>query len=145
MKKPFNPDVEILHYCEHICNSHTQVQRTNKDTGTWYWDYPAMAAICHDCSCREKRASYSHRPNSNEYNTVLKKSFQAIGMIGKKPNLPGKRYPIGNCAEQHAANFYMNQCGEGDLKNLFFSKAMRPRTKEVFPYCDNCKDVFPNL
>ena len=93
MKKPFNPDVEILHYCEHICNSHTQVQRTNKDTGTWYRDYPAMATICHDRSCREKRASYSHRPNSNEYNTVLKKILSGYWNDWKETKFARKEIP----------------------------------------------------
>lgn len=145
MKKPFNPDEEILHYCEHICNAHVQTLRLNKDTGTWYWDYPATAAICHDRGRSMKKSSYSHRPKSNEFHQVLDRKLRVLGEIGKQPKIPGKRYPIGNCAEQHAANSFMKQYGENDLNNLYFSKAMRPRTKEVFDYCDNCKDTFPNL
>ena len=57
----------------------------------------------------------------------------------------GRRYIIGNCAEQHAANIYMKDFKENNLGNLYFSKAMRPRTKQIFEYCDNCKDTFPNL
>ena len=104
-----------------------------------------MAAICHNRDCTVKRASYSHRPNNEEYHHVLKNKLQLLDEIGKKPGIPGTRYPIGNCAEQHAANIYMKQCGANDLNDLYFSMAMRPRTKEVFDYCDNCKDTFPNL
>lgn len=145
MKRPFNPDIEILHYCEHICNAQIQTKRCNNKTGTWYWDYPAMAAICHDRGRCLKRASYSHRPQSNEFHPVLGSKLRTLGEIGKKPSIQGKRYPLGNCAEQHAANIFMKQCGENDLNNLYFSKAMRPRTKEVFDYCDNCKNTFPTL
>ena len=146
MRRPFSPDEEILHYCEHIMNVHKQVLRLNKKTGTWYWDYPAMAAICHDSGCYVKRASYSHFPQKNEYHRVLKQKLQELGGdIGERSNKPGWRFVIGNCAEQHAANIFMKQCEEDDLNNLYFSVPMRPRTKQTFPYCENCKDTFPNL
>ena len=145
MKRPFNPQEEIIHYCEHIMNAHVQTLRRNQDTGTWFWDYPAMAAICHDRRCYSKRASYSHYPQKREFHPVLEKKLLALGAIGERSNKSGIRYIIGNCAEQHAANIYMKQCKEDDLNNLYFSKAMRPRTKQVFAYCDNCKDTFPNL
>lgn len=145
MKRPFNPDKEILNYCKHICNAHVQVLRQNHDTKIWYWGYPAVAAICHDEGCILKRSSYSHHPVESEYNNVLKKKLSKLGKIGKRCKKPGKRNVIGNCAEQHAANLYMKQYGEKNLNNLFFTKALRPRTKQKIPYCDNCKDTFPNI
>ncbi len=145
MKKPFNPDKEVLHYCEHICNAHIQVLRKDYKNKTWYWDYPAMAAICHDEDCYKKRGSYAHYPQKDEFHPVLEKKLRELGDIGTHCNRPGIRYIIGNCAEQHAANIYMKQLNENDLEHLYFSKAMRPRTKQVFEYCDNCKDTFPNL
>ena len=145
MKTPFDPDEEIMHYCEHICHAHIQVLRQDKKYKTWYWDYPAMAAICHDVGCNVKRASFSHHPESNEFHHVLEYKFRLLGTIGKGCSKPGKRYVIGNCAEQHAANIFMKQCHEDNLRNLYFSKAMRPRTKQVIKYCENCKDTFPNL
>lgn len=145
MKTPFNPNVEILHYCEHIMNAHIQTLRLNKNTESWYWDYPAMAAICHDRGCIRKRSSYSHYPKKDEFHYVLEAKLRKLGEIGERSKKPGKRYIIGNCAEQHAANIYMKEFNESNLYNLFFSKAMRPRTKQVFAYCDNCKDTFPNL
>ena len=146
MRHPFDPEEEIFHYCEHIMNHHIQTVRSNKrNGGTWYWDYPAMAAICHDESCYVKRPSYSHYPKKDEFHPVLRDQLQTLGEIGGHCNRPGRRYIIGNCAEQHAANKFMKQCEEDDLNRLYFSKAMRPRTKQVFEYCDNCKDTFPNL
>ena len=145
MRQPFNPDVEILHYCEHICNAHIQTVRMNHKTGTWFWDYPAMAAICYNHDCLIKRASYSHRPQNGEFHQALEYRLLTLGVIGRTPQLPGKRYPLGNCAEQHAASNYMKHLGVNNLNDLYFSKAMRPRTKEVFNYCDNCKDIFPNI
>lgn len=145
MRHPFNPSVEIVHYCEHICNAHIQTLRYDYKKRVRFWDYPAMAAICHDIACMKKRASYSHRPQKDEFHPALQKALLCLGEIGEKCKRPGNRYPIGNCAEQHAANIYMKQCEEKDLSKLFFSVAMRPRTKQIFEYCDNCKDVFPNL
>ena len=57
MKRPFDPEEEILHYCEHICNKHIQTRRNNKDTGTWYWDYPA----------RVTRGRFSDHLGNNEH------------------------------------------------------------------------------
>lgn len=145
MKTPFNPDVEIIHYCEHIMNAHIQTLRLNMNTGTWYWDYPAMAVICHDRGCNVKRSSYSHYPKKIEFHPVLEVKLLELGSIGERGKKRGKRYIIGNCAEQHAANIFMKKYNENNLNNLFFSKAMRPRTKQVFAYCDNCRDTFPNL
>lgn len=145
MKIPFNPDDEIRIYCEHIMHAHIQTLRLNKDTGTWYWDYPAMAAICHNRVCNVKRSSYSHYPKKNEFHPVLEVKLLELGRIGEHSKKLGKRYIIGNCAEQHAANIFMKEYNESNLNNLFFSKVMRPRTKQVFEFCDNCKDTFPNL
>lgn len=130
MKKPFDPDKEILNYCEHICNAHIQVLRQNKKTKTWYWDYPRVAAICHDKGRNYKRSSFSHHPEESEFHNVLKRELLKLGQIGKGCSKSGDRYVIGNCAEQHAANLFMKQCRENNLNNLYFSKALRPRTKE---------------
>ena len=145
MKRPFDPDKEILNCCEYICNKHIQTIRYNKIYKTWYWDYPAMAAICHDDRCYNKRYSYSHYPQKGEYNQVLEQKLKQLGNVGERCKNPGCRYIIGNCAEQHAANNYMKYYNENILGNLYFTKAMRPRTKQIFDYCDNCKDTFPNI
>lgn len=136
-REPFDPDKEIRDYCNHIMHCHIQVLRQNKKEKTWYWDYPMTAAICHNDACVVKRSSFSHYPKKEGWHLVLKTKLEEIGTIGN--NL------VGNCAEQHAANNYMNQFNENDLSELFFSIARRPRTKEKVPYCANCKRTFPNI
>lgn len=148
----FDPEKEIRDYCSFICNSHIQVLRTNRNTYTPYWDYPAIACICHNKECNQKRASFSHCPTPGEWHTVLENTMELIlGPIGSHPKTSGKpmpvepKYIIGQCAEQHAANIYMKELNEVCLDNLHFSSAMRPRTKQVFPYCNNCKALFKTL
>ena len=51
MKRPFDPDKEVCDYCDHIMHAHIQVLRENMDERTWYWDYPAVAAVCHNDAC----------------------------------------------------------------------------------------------
>ena len=98
-----------------------------------------------DAACMKKRSSYCHYPKKDEFHPVLERQLLKLGSIGQSCSKDGWRFVIGNCAEQHAANIFMKQCGENKLKNLYFSKPMRPRTKQTRPYCDNCKDTFPNL
>ena len=136
-KSPFNPDKEIKDYCDHIMHSHIQVRRQNPKTKSWYWDYPATAVICHNHSRDIKRASFSHYPSPNEWHPILKAKLESIHRIGT--------HLIGNCAEQHAANKFMKQVPENNLGKLYFSEALRPRTKEVIAYCENCKNTFPNI
>lgn len=145
MRKQFDPEKEIIDYCNHICHANIQTRRNDLRTKTWYWDYPAMASICHDAACLRKRAAHSHYPDKTVFVPVLKAKLENLGTIGKKSSKVGNRYIIGNCAEQHAGNHYMKDIGETDLNRLHFSSAMRPRTKQIFPPCDNCKDTFPNL
>ena len=137
VKGPFNPEIEVCDYCDHIMHMHIQVTRQNKQNRVWYWDYPAVAAVCHNNACTLKRSSYSHYPHKANWHHVLKKKLEVINEIGKSL--------VGNCAEQHAANNYMNQLHENDLAELFFSTARRPRTKEIISYCDNCRMTFPNI
>lgn len=137
MRRPFDPEIEVCDYCNHIMNKHIQVLRRNKHEKTWYWDYPAVAAVCHNDTCMVKRSSFSHYPNKGNWHYVLKEKLEEIDEIGKSL--------VGNCAEQHAANNYMNQLHENNLNELFFSTARRPRTKEIIAYCDNCRMVFPNI
>lgn len=145
MRRPFDPEKEVLDYCKHICHAHKQERRDDKRQKTWYWDYPAMASICHDAACIQKRSGHSHYPDQTDFAPVLKNALVQLGQIGKRSAKPGTRYIIGNCAEQHAANHYMKGYNENSLQHLYFSSAMRPRTKQIYPPCDNCKDTFPNL
>ena len=137
MKRPFDPEKEVCDYCTHIMNKHIQVLKENKQEKTWYWDYPTVASVCHNDNCMEKRGSFSHFPKNENWHPILRNKLEEINKIGKSL--------VGNCAEQHAANNYMNQLHENDLNQLFFSTARRPRTKEIIPPCNNCCRTFPNI
>lgn len=137
-KWSFDPEKEIEDYCFSIMHRHEQVLKQNKKTKTWYWDYPATAAICHNYTCTQKDSSFSHYPDAKcIWNNILYNALRKINKIGTAL--------IGNCAEQHAANRYMKRFAENNLNNLYFSTARRPRTKEIIPYCSNCKQTFPQL
>lgn len=137
MKRPFDPDKEVCDYCDHIMHAHIQVLRRNKKERTWFWDYPAVAAVCHNDRCTEKRSSFSHYPSGGRWHDLLSLQLERIAKIGT--------HLIGNCAEQHAANNYMNQLHVDNLNELHFSIARRPRTKEEIDYCNNCRMTFPNI
>lgn len=51
-------------------------------------------------------------------------------------------YCFGNCAEQHAVNDLLTLHSSVDIKEIVFSKAIRPRTGEIRLYCQNCCDLF---
>lgn len=139
-----NMDRRIREYCKHIRRAQIEVLRKDKKTKVWYWDLPAMAAICHDKVNTQVAKGYAHNPKGTKWHAFLKRKLLKLGNIGKGSHI-GKGYIIGNCAEQHAGNNYMNKYHENDISKLHFTEAVRPRTMEVFPYCDNCKAIFPNL
>jgi len=53
---------------------------------------------------------------------------------------------FGTCAEDDAANkvldFFISKKKEVSLRKLSFTKAIRPRTGEVIPYCQTCINIF---
>ena len=103
-----------------------------------------MATICHDIQRMHFAKGYAHHPKGTKWHSSLKRELLKLGDIGKRSRL-GRGYIIGNCAEQHAGNNYMNRFHENNIHHLYFTETVRPRTMEVFPSCDNCKAVFPNL
>lgn len=68
------------------------------------------------------------------------------GDVGEISPITGCGYPIGNCAEQHAANRVMKELEANrlnrDVSQLSFTKAIRPRTMQIIAYCDNCVTLF---
>lgn len=137
-------DKKIRDYCKHICKAQINVLRIDHKTHSKFWDLPAMATICHDINNTNFAKGYAHHPKGTKWHSFLKRKLLRLGNIGGRSHL-GRGYIIGNCAEQHAGNNYMNRFHESNLNRLYFTEAVRPRTMEVFPYCDNCKTIFPNL
>ncbi len=127
-------DKRIRDYCKHICKAHIEVLRTDHRAHVKYWDLPAMATICHDKNYIQFEKGYSHTPKWTKWHTILKRELKRVGYIGGY-SYNGGGYIIGNCAEQHSGNNYMNRYRESRLEELYFTEAVRPRTMEVFPYC----------
>lgn len=135
----------IRDYCKKIRKKQLEVLRVDKRTGVKFWDLPACASICHNGDYSRTCKGYSHKPKGTKWNDVLRrKMVKELGDIGTRSNL-GKRFYIGNCAEQHSGNNYMNKHNERDISSLHFSETVRPRTMEIIPPCDNCKKLFDTL
>lgn len=71
-------------------------------------------------------------------NEQLLNRADLIGGIGSK-GINGKN-TVGVCAEFHAANELLSK--GGNISNLRFTEAIRPRTGKVVPTCSNCLNVF---
>lgn len=125
-------DTIVKGKCHNIC------QRVkNSKQGNNIYDYPAAVVGCH-AKCHpilyidttKSRKDYTQTP-------TLHRALLAIGKIGEKRY--GNR--IGACAEPKTAYDVISDV-HCNLRCLKFSKAIRPRTMQVIPYCRNCKDVF---
>lgn len=111
------------------------------------WDYPAMASVC--CWSNRPETFYegvTTYVNHNSYpNRLLRNKLLRLGQIGRM-NKAVCEYPIGHCAEPHAAQKLLkNEKGCNNLGDIYFSVAMRPRTCEKFAPCYNCRKTFPTL
>lgn len=106
-------------------------------------DYPAMASAC--CCMDNIEVDRSKSPQSASFHPTLRNKLVLLGKIGQKRSSAICGNIIGKCAEVHAANKLLkrNKCKK--LENIRFSVAMRPRTLEKFPPCENCKATFPTL
>lgn len=64
--------------------------------------------------------------------------------VGEKSDL--EKWPIGQCAEQHAANEVIKNSSLPVLDDFQFSDAVFAKDPEVIkPYCRNCKALFDQL
>lgn len=115
--------------------------------------FPAMVAACTDNKQRAVECKSSGKPVLSEYKSTcmldeMKKNFGRINKIEDLRTLSREsKFPLGQCAEQHAANALLSRNVEknriSNIKtDIFFSKAIRPATGEVFPYCKNCSTLF---
>lgn len=149
-------------YCRRLVNDKVLVTRVEyipecrktRSSKTTYrknviWDYPAVAITSYDANGKYTCSNYSRAAYATSYNVVLTKRLNSLE---RNKQIGDKRYKniIGHCAEPHAANQTMNAYAKAKHSNMplagvFFSLALRPRTLEVIPTCQNCKDTFPNL
>lgn len=71
--------------------------------------------------------------------TRLKSMLGEIGKVSLKTNC---KNIIGKCAEVKAANNVLKLEKRLEIDELLFTNAIRPRSLEVIPRCNNCKTVF---
>lgn len=142
-------DRAVYHYCGEVVNQNVLQRKTvkwnqNGNFNKYRWDYPATAVAC---SCYDNpvliEKDYSRGVKSSHLAPILANKLRLLGTIGEKSNICN--FIIGRCAEPHAANKIIKKTGCKDLANIYFSVAMRPRTREIIEYCNNCKSTFPSL
>lgn len=121
--------------------------------------YPAMVASCCDDRGMMTRRGFAHKSTAAEYRLTgmineMESDFNNGQPITEWNSFRNKRtpagYPLGQCAEQHAANelifceIWDNRINRmlNMKKEIYFSIAVRPSTGEVFDYCCNCKRLF---
>lgn len=81
--------------------------------------------------------------DEQEFHPLLRKKLEELGPIGDKRS--SSKNIIGKCAENDAANQVLMEDYNSsiiDLKQLWFTDSIRPRTFQVIPPCKNCEDVF---
>lgn len=108
------------------------------------WDYPAVVVSC-KMNNGDNRIynGKSSKPTSGMYEPLLEIALTQLGGVGQQSR-NGCPYTIGNCAEPHTANKLLKDNCVG-LEQILFSTALRPRTRQVIPYCANCRAVFSSL
>lgn len=118
-------------------------QEVLKNTKGNVSDYPAMVVSC----CKKDReqtinviTKFSESPRKAKYTGYFKKKLEKLGPIGSIGKLC--KNPIGQCAEQHAAETFFKKNKKNHIKDILFSTPFRPRTSEAFDYCENCIKIF---
>ncbi len=134
---------EIKKYAEEVRRQNESVLLRNRQKYSKFWDLPACVSICYGTRKGVFAKGYSHMPNGTIWHPTLKKRLDDIGQIGYPTHLD--KNILGRCAEQHSGNNYMKKAHENHLKNLNFSITIRPRTGQTIDFCNNCKEIFPNL
>ena len=114
--------------------------------------YPTMTCVCTDSNNTILGEDYSRRPCMKEYDETqmlneMGRQFCPNGVVVKWQDLVVNShyaYPIGQCAEQHAANELLKGLRIClDIKNdILFGKPIRCVTGEDDVYCQNCKELF---
>ena len=139
-------------YCGQLRNK-VVLQRKFPKQGSPYWDYPMVASVCQSDRFNCKGKNYSRPMRS--CNSLLLREIQKYGNIGNptirnRPRYNGKpNYPLGNCAEQHAANDVLNMLDKmhspKSLHDLYFSRARYVRDSRELDACVNCRIILPNV
>lgn len=99
-------------------------------------DIRAAAVVAASYSGFNKKDTSGYVPDP--LSPKLKKSLERLGPIGTRVN--GNL--LGCCAEQRASNHLILNFPAVPIKRIMFSDAIRPRTMQKIPMCQNCKSTF---
>ena len=142
----------VMDYAVQICNN---VLRRRGKQNISYFDYPAIVVAAKPFRDTTKYkeltntvvVSSNYDWNESSWNikflNLLKDNNVELG--SQHPEITNTSNTFGNCAEQHAVNDLLSRYPDINVKNIEFSKAIRPRTGEIRPYCQNCKLLFKRL
>lgn len=72
----------------------------------------------------------------------LQRRLNILGDVGKRSNHTDTKNIIGKCAEVKAANQVLQATKKLNVTEIEFTPAIRPRTLEKIPRCQNCVIVF---
>lgn len=115
--------------------------------------FPAMVSVCTDVNSSFHAEGFADSPDAHEYGKTSMLSTMEADFFQRKSIKSADAFkkaslcahPLGQCAEQHAANDLLQFRGATYLNiktDIFFSKAVRPVGGIVFDPCDNCKKLF---
>lgn len=153
-----------INLCNHLRENHILVQKGVKEKENKrgkvvgikpIWDLPVCACYC-SAHCINAEG-YSHR--MLKCHQLLEKELLKYGNVGKAPSkgvlaINHDPWPLGQCAEQHAANRLLYEANEkptpkGKGRNpgtqfnaIYVGPAYRVKTRQFMPPCKNCKAIF---
>lgn len=137
---PQDLERSVANYCGQVANNVISSRKCPR-----VCDYPATVVSCRmNNGNRKIYHGKSGKPRLGMYEPILENALNQLGVVGQHA-INGCPYPIGNCAEPHAANKLIRDNNHARLNQVLFSSALRPRTQQVIPYCANCRAIFPNL
>lgn len=105
-------------------------------------DYPSIMVACSYTNIDTVFAEKSAAPINYVFHPQLQRAITSVGIIGQSTRYSDNR--LGGCAEQRAANKAIKRYHQS-IGSLDFTPAIRPRTMQIKPYCENCKRIFPQL
>ena len=144
-------DRTCYYYCGEITSRDASVyhilfhsKKNKMKPSQWKWNYPATACISSDSYGYGVSKNYSRDVRDTSYNSKLANHLKFtlhVTHLGECSPLTKCKNGVGRCAEPHAANKTINKtlCS---INDIIFSLALRPRTLQIIPYCDNCKLTF---
>ena len=142
----------VRSYALQIC---VNVKERRGDNEQFYNDYPAIVIaakpkfVTHDVRLANHvylSSNYPYNPSQLWSDTFKNHLLQKKCKLGEKhPKSTSCDNIIGNCAEQHVVDSLLKDFPRIKIGDIQFSRAIRPRTGEIRPYCENCCRLFKQL